>query len=105
METKKIKCTCSCHNSGVLSVMHMQACCNDGWIDVPVIKNYVRNGDYLRYYNNNDGNGVWTIQFHEDFDGKYEVDDNWEVLEETIGRVYVVKPEKIKDENETDSKN
>lgn len=68
-------------------------------------KKYVKDGDYLRYYTNDDESGVWTIQYNYLFDGKLEIDPEWEVLEETIGRVYVVKPKKIKDENQVDSKN
>lgn len=34
METKKVKCHCPCHrNKGI---KHVMACCDNGWIEIPI---------------------------------------------------------------------
>lgn len=93
MEINKIKCTCSCHTSKGM-MMHMQACCDNGWITVPVVdtKEYVKDGTWLRYYES-DGN-VWTIGHHTLFDGKIELNPEWKIVKEEMGKVYIVKPKK-----------
>ncbi len=37
METQKVKCTCQCHT--VPGILHNEPCCDNGWIEIPVIKN------------------------------------------------------------------
>jgi hypothetical protein len=58
-------------------------------------KQYVRDGDWFRYYYENIG--TITEQHSELFNGKQEINTDWEVKEELIGRVYVVKPKKKED--------
>lgn len=104
MQTKKIRDTCSCHTNGGMQFLHRQACCDNGWIDVSVLdtKVYIKDGTWLRYYEP-DGQ-IWTVGHNELFDGKIEFNPDWEVIEEDMGTVYVVKPKKII-KNETNSKN
>jgi len=61
-------------------------------------KQYVRDGDWFRWYT--EEFGCISEQHNQLFDGKREINPEWEVLEENIGRVYVVKPEKIKEKDE-----
>lgn len=93
----KTKCTCACHTPGNM-MMHIQACCNNGWIETPDLKQYVKDGDWFRKYN--EDLGSVTYRHLELSDGKIEINPEWEILEETLGRVYVVKPEKIKEKDE-----
>jgi hypothetical protein len=72
----------------------MQACCDNSWIDIPVVGNkvYVKDGTWLKYYQE-DGT-AYIIQHMEFWDGKIEFNPEWKILEEKIGTVYVVKPKK-----------
>ena len=93
----KTRCTCNCHIPGNMT-MHIQACCDNGYIDIPDLdtKKYVKDGDFFRYYY--EDLGCITEQHSELFDGKQEINPDWEVLQEKMGTVYVVKPKKKEDE-------
>ncbi len=89
----KTKCTCDCHTPGNM-IMHMQACCNNGWIETPDLdtKQYLKDGDWFRYYY--EDIGTITEQHSELFHGKQEINPEWKVITEEIGTVYIIKPKK-----------
>jgi hypothetical protein len=99
METTKIRCTCSCHQPGN-HIMHIMACCNNGWIEQPILKQYVKDGEWFRSDTNA---GTLTWQYSELMDGKIEIDPSWEISDEELGRVYIIKPEKGNENNSEES--
>jgi len=54
---------------------------------------YLPDGAWLRYYEE-DGQ-TWTVQHCEAFDGKLKLNPEWEIVEDEIGKVYIVKPKQI----------
>ena len=102
METNRIKCTCSCHTKGGMQFLHMQACCNNGYIDMPVIKEkqYLTNKDFIKYYY--EDLGIIEEQFNVEFNGQVEVNPEWEAVDNMLGgKTYTVKSKK----DETQDKN
>ena len=69
--------------------MHIRACCNNGWIEQPIIKYYVKDGDWFRLRTEEEG--TFTYQHLELFDGKIEINPEWKVSNEEIGKVYIIK--------------
>ncbi len=61
-------------------------------------KQYVKDGDWFRYYY--EDIGQITEQHSELFNGKQEINPEWEVLQENIGTVYIVKPKKFQEKDE-----
>ena len=75
----KIKCICPCHEEGS-NMMHIVACCDNGWIEEKKELRWIPFSEYLFYQ------GFMNLDFHY-FGGKipqHEIDDLNKQIEDKL---------------------